>query len=252
MVPQGATALVAGIPAVGSARFFIRPYLVWSFPKLLFIPKNKVHLVVWPVPSLPHHSNSPFGWRTGTTSWHRGIDINHGGCAYSGPDNNGCGENHKVQVVAAAGGVVLERGEYSTYGNRIIIAHDNGVQTLYGHLHDYLVVKGQTVEAGQPIAIMGNTGKSDGPHLHFDFRPLGGGNSPSIRANALESYHSTDHRYGHKNPNPLFFCTVCGNKQCIPNNGGSHNFVYNTNLDLEFFKNNYYQKWWENSSSSWN
>jgi len=214
--------------------------------KGLFGPK-----VVWPVPDLPHHSNSPFGWRTSRNSWHRGIDINHGGCMYSGAGENGCGVYHQEPIVAVAAGVVKFAGEVDSYGKRIIITHTDGVQTLYAHLHDFLVVQGQTVKVGEPIAIMGNTGDSTGPHLHFDLRPLGGDNNPSIRANALQAYNDSDHRYGYKNPMPYFSCTVCGDKQCKPEDGGSHNFIYNTKFDLAFFRNSNNKKWWEASSSSW-
>lgn len=73
---------------------------------------------------------------------------------------------------AAAGEVIVSRnsGWNGGYGNYIVIRHPNGVQTLYAHNHANLVGVGEYVQAGQQIATMGNTGRSTGPHLHFEVR----------------------------------------------------------------------------------
>jgi murein DD-endopeptidase MepM/ murein hydrolase activator NlpD len=77
-------------------------------------------------------------------------------------------------IVAAADGVVAA-ADVSTvgYGNHIIIAHAGGMLTLYGHLEAMLVKVGDVVKAGQPIALLGSTGNSTGPHCHFEVRVNG-------------------------------------------------------------------------------
>jgi LysM repeat protein len=76
-------------------------------------------------------------------------------------------------VMAAADGkvIVAKLGGYNGgYGNLIIISHDKGIQTVYGHLNAIYITQGQTVSQGQTIGELGNTGKSTGPHLHFEVR----------------------------------------------------------------------------------
>lgn len=77
--------------------------------------------------------------------------------------------------IAAAGGKVLvaRLGNNGGYGNMIIIAHPNGTQTLYGHASSLLVSAGDTVVKGQVIGKIGNTGRSTGPHVHFEVRGTG-------------------------------------------------------------------------------
>jgi murein DD-endopeptidase MepM/ murein hydrolase activator NlpD len=73
---------------------------------------------------------------------------------------------------AAAGEVIVSKstGWNGGYGQYIVIKHRNGTQTLYAHLSSNSVGVGATVEAGEVIGAMGNTGKSTGPHLHFEVR----------------------------------------------------------------------------------
>ena len=76
-------------------------------------------------------------------------------------------------VLASAGGRVIvakNSGYNGGYGSMIIISHNNGVQTVYGHLHAVYVVQGQTVAQGETIGEVGNTGRSTGSHLHFEVR----------------------------------------------------------------------------------
>lgn len=77
-------------------------------------------------------------------------------------------------VLAAAPGEVIiskNNGAYNGgYGNYIVIAHDNGTQTLYGHLLKASAAAGVRVTQGQVIGLEGNTGRSTGPHLHFEVR----------------------------------------------------------------------------------
>lgn len=76
-------------------------------------------------------------------------------------------------VLAAASGEVIVSKNYGWnggYGNYIVISHDNGTQTLYGHLNQTLVFEGYRVVRGQVIGLLGTTGKSTGPHVHFEVR----------------------------------------------------------------------------------
>lgn len=76
-------------------------------------------------------------------------------------------------VVAAFSGIVRIACYEPGYGNFIVISHFNGLESLYGHLSAFLVKPGDTVFAGQPIGLGGNTGRSTGSHLHFELRFLG-------------------------------------------------------------------------------
>ncbi|MBS0579889.1 MAG: M23 family metallopeptidase [Proteobacteria bacterium] len=71
-------------------------------------------------------------------------------------------------VVAVAAGVVTWAGERSGFGKLVEISHGDGYVTRYGHAERTLVTVGQTVTRGQPVALMGSTGRSTGPHVHFE------------------------------------------------------------------------------------
>lgn len=71
-------------------------------------------------------------------------------------------------VAADAGTVILVRSYAYGYGNHVMIDHGNGTQTLYGHLASFRVQEGQSVNRGDPIGVMGSTGRSTGTHLHFE------------------------------------------------------------------------------------
>jgi len=101
--------------------------------------------------------SSYFGVRTdpftGRKAFHRGID-------FAGPAG--------AQVVAVAAGVVTYTQERFGYGKTVEINHGNGYVTRYAHNDRVLVNVGDTVKKGQPIALIGSTGRSTGPHLHFE------------------------------------------------------------------------------------
>jgi murein DD-endopeptidase MepM/ murein hydrolase activator NlpD len=101
--------------------------------------------------------SSAFGWRTdpftGSARFHQGIDI---AVAYG------------TEVRAAAHGRVTFSGVQSGYGNTVVIDHGGGRQTRYAHLADAAVVKGQLVNEGQVLGRSGSSGRTTGPHLHFE------------------------------------------------------------------------------------
>ncbi len=106
--------------------------------------------------------NSKFGWRDGRM--HKGIDINL----------------HKGDpVVSAFDGMVRIAHAKGAYGNVVIIRHYNGLETVYAHLSKIKVKPGQVVLAGQLIGLGGSTGRSSGPHLHFEVRFKGQALNPA-------------------------------------------------------------------------
>ncbi|WP_278247525.1 M23 family metallopeptidase [Ruminiclostridium hungatei] len=108
--------------------------------------------------------SSPFGMRTHPIQKvykiHEGVDIT---------------SSKGDPIYAAASGVVEFAGYSSGYGYNVKIDHQNGIRTIYAHSSRLLVKKGEKVEKGQKIALVGSTGNSTGPHLHFEIRI---GNTP--------------------------------------------------------------------------
>jgi len=107
--------------------------------------------------------SSPFGKRidpfTGKLAWHQGLDFATGKTG--------------VEVKAVASGVVTFAGEKNGYGQMVRINHGNGFETLYAHDEKLLVKPGDIVKKGQIIALSGNSGRSTGPHLHFEVHKNG-------------------------------------------------------------------------------
>ncbi len=106
--------------------------------------------MVWPTTT--RHISQYFRWG------HTGIDI----------DNRS-----RPAVYAALDGTVEFTGWLGGYGNLIIVRHGNGAQTYYAHLDKFYVAKGASVAKGAAIGQMGSTGRSTGPHLHFEYRVNG-------------------------------------------------------------------------------
>ncbi len=78
-----------------------------------------------------------------------------------------------TDIRAAASGVVIiarSSGYNGGYGSYVVISHPNGTQTLYGHMSKVLIVQGATISQGDLIGNVGNSGKSTGPHVHFEIR----------------------------------------------------------------------------------
>lgn len=73
-------------------------------------------------------------------------------------------------IRASGGGAVRDVGEDTEYGRFVLLDHPDGFRTLYGHASRVLVAPGDSVRAGQVIALSGSTGRSTGPHLHFEIR----------------------------------------------------------------------------------
>lgn len=78
-----------------------------------------------------------------------------------------------TKVGAARGGDVVHAGPAGTYGNLVIVRHEDGFETRYAHLSEVHVKKGDRVETGTDIGAVGSTGHSTGPHLHFEIRRQG-------------------------------------------------------------------------------
>ncbi len=76
-------------------------------------------------------------------------------------------------VLAAAGGVVSNVGFVAEYGNIVDVDHDNDLTTRYAHLQKSLVKVGDVILKGQTVALVGMTGRTTGPHLHFEVREKG-------------------------------------------------------------------------------
>jgi Membrane proteins related to metalloendopeptidases len=112
---------------------------------------------IWPINVMGHIStlfgmtSNPF---TGQSYFHTGIDCS----TYRAGD----------YVIATADGTVIFSGVEGGYGLCVIIAHDHGYATRYGHMSRLLVRKGQRVKQGQSIGILGNTGVSTAPHTHYE------------------------------------------------------------------------------------
>lgn len=111
--------------------------------------------------------SSNFGSRSAPT---KGASTNHKGIDWAVPIG--------TAVVASNAGVVTKAGWASGYGYAVYIKHADGRETRYAHLSKVLVKAGQTVEQGQRIALSGNTGRSTGPHLHFEIRINGSAVNP--------------------------------------------------------------------------
>ncbi len=94
--------------------------------------------------------NDPF---TGKPEFHKGVDL----AGKEGSD-----------IIGVAAGVVTWAGKRYGYGNLVEVNHGNGYVTRYGHAKEVLVKVGEAVKKGQKIALMGNTGRSTGPHVHFE------------------------------------------------------------------------------------
>jgi murein DD-endopeptidase MepM/ murein hydrolase activator NlpD len=120
------------------------------------------------LPVRANYNSSAFGWRidpfTGLRAMHEGVDFS----ARVG-----------TPIAVAAGGVVVSAMAHPQYGNLVEVDHGNGYSTRYAHCDHILVTQGQVVKRGQQIATVGDTGRSTGPHLHFEVRYRGAALNPT-------------------------------------------------------------------------
>ena len=123
----------------------------------LFDDKVKKMMIPTQEPVAGGRLGSPFGWRidplNGRSALHTGLDF---------PSPQG------TTILAAAGGVVVTQEYHQEYGNMIEIDHGNNLITRYAHTSKVWVKKGDLIKRGQKIAEVGTTGRSTGPHLHFE------------------------------------------------------------------------------------
>ena len=122
-----------------------------------------------------HWVSSRYGYRkdpfTGRRAFHAGYD-------YAGRKG--------TPIVAGARGLVTYAGRLGRYGNTVKINHGGGISTLYGHMHKIHVVPGQHVRQGEVIGTIGSTGRSTGPHLHYEVRV---NNRPRAIRRTLKKLH---------------------------------------------------------------
>ena len=126
-----------------------------------------------PVPGVA--LGSRFGWRIDPVNGQRAM---HSGLDFPAPTG--------TPILAAAGGVVVTSDWHSAYGRTVEIDHGNGLVTRYAHASRLHVKKGDLVRRGQHIADVGNTGRSTGPHLHFEVLVSGVAQDPKVFLDAGE------------------------------------------------------------------
>lgn len=123
----------------------------------LFEQKVRNMMVPTQLPVTGANVGSNFGWRidpfTGRSALHTGLDFQ---------------ANQGTPILAAAGGVVVTADYHPAYGNMVEIDHGKDLMTRYGHASKIFVKKGDLVKRGQKLAAVGSTGRSTGPHLHFE------------------------------------------------------------------------------------
>lgn len=107
--------------------------------------------LIWPIQG---KINSPYGPRG--KNFHGGIDI--------------ASPSYQEVKAAMDGEVILARNSNSGYGNVVVLRHNPGFTTIYGHMSVIIAKEGETVRQGQAIGGVGSTGRSTGPHLHFELR----------------------------------------------------------------------------------
>lgn len=137
------------------------------------------------MPTPSRNVTSRFGYRPAFKRVHKGLDIK----VCTGD----------TIVAAFDGKVRVVRYDAGGYGNYVVIRHNNGLETIYGHLSKQLVNGDEMVKAGDPIGLGGNTGRSFGSHLHFETRLAGEAINPELLFNFPAQDVTADFYTFHKN-----------------------------------------------------
>jgi lipoprotein NlpD len=145
---SGATKPTSPADERDRATFDVPPALPGARPRE--VAQAREHALQWPLKGVLY---SKYGLRQGQR--HDGIDI-------AAPEG--------TPVGAAADGTVVYAGRQSGYGDIVIVRHARDLLTVYAHASAILVRQGEAVSAGQPIARVGRSGRTSGPHLHFEVR----------------------------------------------------------------------------------
>ena len=144
-----------------------------SYDNVEIMVKNKFKLLAAIPAIMPiaikdfNRISAGYGWRIHplykTRKFHHGMD-------FTGKTG--------TPIYATGDAVVKKVGKQRGYGNTVVLDHGYGYSTLYAHLNGYNVKRGQKVKRGEVIAFLGNTGKSTGPHLHYEVRSKAGHQNP--------------------------------------------------------------------------
>ena len=144
----------------------------------------KIDLRGFAMPTPSRKITSKFGYRPRFRRMHKGLDVK----VYTG-DTIYAAFDGKARIV---------RYERKGYGYYIVLRHNNGLETIYGHLSKQLVKVNQEVKAGEPIGLGGNTGRSFGSHLHFETRLLGEPINPELLFDFVNQDVTNDFYVYHK------------------------------------------------------
>ncbi len=118
-----------------------------------------VHFAPLSAPMKNYYVSSVFGERTDPI---KGIPSRHSGMDFAGHEG--------AKIISPSAGKVIFAGKFSSYGNMVIIDHGYGLTTRYGHLSKIYVAEGSIIKKEQVIAAQGSSGRSTGPHLHYEVR----------------------------------------------------------------------------------
>lgn len=166
-------------------------YPEWSNAKVHFDAQRpdsfRIDLTGFVMPTTNTKVTDIFGYRRRRRRVHNGLDIKVqiGDTIRSAFDG-------KVRIVK-------NQGRRTGYGKYVVIRHENGLETVYGHLSKWLVTEDQFVKAGDPIALGGNTGRSTGPHLHFETIFMGKALDPALMFD-FPNQDVTNDYYVYRNP----------------------------------------------------
>ena len=170
---------------------YVNRYENITLPDSLIIPMKGYYM-----PTDSTYITDKFGYRPRRGRQHLGIDIRI--------------KTGDTIRAAFDGKVRISRYERRGYGHYLVIRHPNGLETLYGHLSKKLVGENDIVHAGDPIGLGGNTGRSTGPHLHFETRILGNAINPAYMFDFPNQKAVTDYYVYQKNTRAVYYTVRSG------------------------------------------